>query len=185
MATLDDYVTQSQGILTASSDDVQKLLSRIKANGLYPPFLTKICEMLQSLVDDGNYFWCTCGERTFAEQDALYQKGRDGNGGHIVTTVSAGQSAHNYAIACDFAYDLDPNTPGLQPSWDVKYLRLLADKAVENGLDAGLNWVSFTDGPHVQFGIRAKGISPRNQLLTAYHKGGKLAVFEYLDAQEW
>jgi hypothetical protein len=184
--TLDDYKQKAQEILDGCSDEVKTQLSRIKAENLYPPFLEKITETLQQLIDDGHFFWATCGERTFDEQHALYQKGRRGVAGeHIVTTVDQGQSAHNYALACDFAYDLDPEKPGLQPSWDKDKLEFLACKAEENGLDPGLHWKTFMDGPHVQLGIRALGISPRNQLLAAYKKGGKLAVFEYLDEQNW
>lgn len=186
MATLDEYVNQSQEILDQSSDEVKTLLSRIKAENLYPPFLQKITETLQTLLDNGSPFYCTCGERTFDEQHAIYLLGRRGiEGEHIKTTVDAGQSAHNYALACDFAYDLDPDKPGLQPSWDFKYLKLLADQALEDGLDPGLFWKGFVDGPHVQLGIRKLGISPRKQLLSAYKKGGKLAVFQYLDGQNW
>ena len=184
--TLDDYKQQSQEILENCSDEVKVLLSRVKPENLYPPFLARITATLQELVDDDHYFWATCGERTFAEQQALYQKGRRGVAGeHIVTTVDQGQSAHNYALACDFAYDLDPEKQGLQPSWDKDKLEFLACKAEENGLDPGLHWSSFIDGLHVQLGIRALGISPRNQLLAAYRKGGKLAVFEFLDKQNW
>lgn len=186
MATLDDYINQSKEILDQSSDEVKTLLSRIKAENLYPPFLQKITGTLQTLLDNGSSFWATCGERTFDEQHAIYLIGRRGvEGEHIKTTVDAGQSAHNYALACDFAYDLDPDRPGLQPSWEVKYLKLLADQAESDGLEAGLRWVSFPDGPHIQMPIKKLSISPRNQLLKAYKEGGKLSVFQYLDEQNW
>jgi peptidoglycan L-alanyl-D-glutamate endopeptidase CwlK len=184
--TLSDYQQQAQEILDNSSDDVKTQLSRIKAEDLYPPFLAKIVETLQQLLDEGLSFWSTTGLRTVEEQDAIYLIGRRGiEGEHIKTTEKGGQSAHQYGIAADFAYDLDPDRPGLQPSWDVPHLTVLGNKAVENGLESGMFWTTLKDGPHLQMPIRGLGISPRNQLFNAYKAGGMLGVFEYLDQQNW
>ena len=183
---LDDYKQKSQEILDGCSDEVKTQLSRIEAELLYPPFLEKITETLQGLVDDGHSFWATTGLRTIDEQNSIYQIGRRGvDGEHIRTTEKGGQSAHQYALAADFAYDLDPEKPGLQPSWDVPNLTRLGNKAVENGLESGMFWETLKDGPHLQMPIRKLGISPRNQLFAAYNKGGMLTVFEYLDKQSW
>ena len=186
MPTLEEYQVQAQGVLDNTSDSVRTMLSRIKAEQLYPPFLERIVTTLEALLEDGYQFWGTTGLRTVDEQNAIYQIGRRGvEGEHVKTTEKGGWSAHQYGIAIDFAYNTQPDNSGLHPSWDVVHLTLLANKAVENRLESGLLWKTMLDGPHIQFPIRAKGISPRNQLLTAYNQGGLGSVFEWLDGQNW
>ena len=186
MPTLEEYQEQAQSVLNNTSDEVKICLSRIKADLLYPPFLERIVTTLEALLEEGYQFWGTTGLRTVDEQNAIYQIGRRGiEGEHVKTTEKGGWSAHQYGIAIDFAYNTKPDQPGLHPSWDVPHLKLLADKAVENGLESGLLWATMPDGPHIQFPIRARKISPRNQLLTAYNQGGLINVFEWLDEQNW
>jgi peptidoglycan L-alanyl-D-glutamate endopeptidase CwlK len=85
------------------------------------------------------------GTRTYAEQEALYRKGRWGNPGPVVTKARGGHSNHNFGIA-----------------WDIgifegrKYLDRspLYDRAAEVGLSPeiewGGHWRSFPDRPHYQ-----------------------------------
>lgn len=49
--------------------------------------------------------------RTFAEQDALYAQGRNGNTQQKVTDAKGGQSYHNYGLGVDacLIYDKDDN----------------------------------------------------------------------------
>lgn len=60
------------------------------------------------------------GGRTFAEQDALYAKGRTAPGPRV-TNSRAGQSYHNYFLAFDIAlmYDKDNNGTYESLSWDT------------------------------------------------------------------
>jgi peptidoglycan L-alanyl-D-glutamate endopeptidase CwlK len=183
--TLNTYRERCQEYLDSASPEVKVLLGRIKAQELYPEFLRLVICSLESALANGHPFYVTSGERTFDEQAKLYAYGRTDKSKGVVTTVGPGQSAHNYGIAVDAAYDLDPDKAGLQPSWEKDHLVHWADAAVANGLDAGYYWESFFDGPHVQLDIRSKGISPRKQLLQKYQKGGKLAVFQYLDTFSW
>lgn len=111
----------------------------------------------------------TQGMRTFAEQDALYAKGRTVKGdsgvtakkplGNTVTKAKAGQSVHNYGFAVDIALGIDRNGDGKfeQIVWDEK-------KDFDNDMQAdwmecvavfkkygwtwGGDWRSFTDLPH-------------------------------------
>lgn len=102
------------------------------------------------------------GLRTFAEQTALYQKGRRGiKGESIVTKAKAGSSFHQYGLATDFCllHDKDGNGSYEELSWDT-----LADfdkdkipdwnevvKAFENkGYSWGGSWRTFKDLPHVE-----------------------------------
>lgn len=56
----------------------------------------------------------TCGYRTFAEQQALYDQGRT-KPGSIVTNAKPGQSYHAYGLAADFALLID----GKEVSWNT------------------------------------------------------------------
>lgn len=187
MSVRDTYIAASATLFGAASPEVKLALSRIKAERLYPPFLGKLLAGLEQLAAAKHPFWVTCGERTWEEQHQLYLKGRGiGTPGKFVTKVDAGGSAHNYCIAADGAYDLDAARPGLQPSWDDKYMRMWAECHRDHGLDAGYFWKGFKDGPHVQLGIRSKGISPGKQLKAEYAKrDGIIDVFRYLDGFSW
>lgn len=183
---MENYINDCKYILAATSPEVRTLLGRIKAENLYPPFLDMVVRALEDLVSRGRHFYVTCGERTWDEQHALYLKGRRGiKGEGKVTTVDSGDSAHNYAIAVDGAYDTDNNKSGLQPSWEKPEMKIWADAGCAVGLDAGYYWDNFFDGPHLQLNIRKYGLSPRKQLKAAYLKGGKTAVFKLLDNYEW
>jgi len=80
--------------------------------------------------------------RTFAEQDALYAKGRTVPGS-IVTKAKGGDSYHNYGLAFDVAivenggvsYNITPE---------------IAAIGARYGLEWGGNWTSFKDKPHFQ-----------------------------------
>lgn len=85
------------------------------------------------------------GTRTYAEQDALFAKGRT-LPGTKVTNAKGGQSNHNFGIAWDIGiFDAEgaylPESP-------------LYEKAAEVGLVEGLewggNWAGFKDRPHYQ-----------------------------------
>lgn len=152
-------------------------LSRIDALQLYPPFLSKLTEMEKHL-PDGTWF-VTCGYRSHEEQAKLYAKGRTEPGGRV-TNAKPGQSLHQYGIAVDAAFDLDPSRPGLQPSWSDHDLKPLADAAVAVGLEAGFYWSSFRDTPHIQLSIKSRGVA-LDDLRRAYDRGGLIEVWAFLD----
>ena len=85
------------------------------------------------------------GTRTYAEQNALYRRGRYGNPGPRVTNARGGQSNHNFGIAWDIGIFRNGIYLGESP---------LYKKAAEIGIVAGVewggNWVSFPDQPHYQ-----------------------------------
>lgn len=182
---LERYTAAAQTLLDAAAPQTRLLLVRVRAADLYPPFLAKLLVALETCRRDGRAFWITTGERTWDEQAKLYSYGRTDKTRGVVTTVGPGDSAHQYGIAADAALDIDPVKAGLQPSWDKKELQHWADAALAAGLDAGWYWRQFVDGPHVQLDIRKYKISPGKQLKSAFKKGGKLAVFEYLDGFSW
>jgi len=184
--TLNDYSNKNKVLWDKAPVQVKALLARIDPLVLYPPFFEKLLKALQYGVDDGHLIWVTCGERTWDEQKALYAKGRRGIAGEgIVTKVDAGGSVHNFWCVADGAYDLDPQKPGLQPSWEKPGMKIWADNGLKAGLDAGFYWKNFFDGPHLQLNIGKYDIGAAKTLKPIYLKGGKLAVFQFLDKYQW
>lgn len=103
---------------------------------------------LKAVRDSGIDARIISGTRTYAEQDALFRKGRFGNPGPRVTNARGGQSNHNFGIAWDIGIFNNGAYLGESP---------LYKKAAEvglalglNGLEWGGNWVSFPDRPHYQ-----------------------------------
>lgn len=92
------------------------------------------------------------GNRTYAEQDALYAKGRTA-GGSVVTNARGGYSNHNFAIAGDFGVFsgssyLD-NTNAALASRIHKAVAAWV-KANVPQIEWGGDWKSFRDEPHYQ-----------------------------------
>lgn len=165
--------------------DTEQLFARIDGSALYQPFYERIYDVLDSLQKEGIYYYATCGYRTFEEQDALYQKGRRGIAGEgKVTNARAGSSAHQYKAALDGCRDGDVAKAGLQPVWKTEDYRPLADRAVEKGLEAGFNWKSLSDAPHVQLPLTGKGITIA-KLKEIYLAEGQEAVSAFLDEFDW
>lgn len=87
------------------------------------------------------------GTRTYAEQDALYRQGRNGNTLPRVTNAKGGQSNHNFGIG----WDIGLFENGKYNTNDSKYKPLPAMVLAElPELEWGGNWVTFKDFPHYQ-----------------------------------
>jgi hypothetical protein len=84
------------------------------------------------------------GNRTWAEQDALFAKGRT-KPGPKVTNARGGQSNHNYQIAVDIGLFKDGKY--LEESVHYKKLGPLGEAL---GLEWGGRWKDFQDTPHYQ-----------------------------------
>jgi peptidoglycan LD-endopeptidase CwlK len=92
------------------------------------------------------------GTRTYAEQDALYAKGRGGKPGPIVTKAKGGESNHNFGIAWDVGIFRDGKyltgaTREETQAYDDLGKHILAHVT---GLEWGGNWRNFPDRPHYQ-----------------------------------
>ncbi len=87
------------------------------------------------------------GTRTYQEQDALYQHGRNGNIQPIITNARGGQSNHNFGIAWDIGVFQNGNYVGN----DSPYISFAAIVLpLMNTIEWGGNWISFKDYPHYQ-----------------------------------
>ena len=91
-----------------------------------------------------------CGTRTYAEQDALYAKGRNASGvvvrpREVVTNAKGGQSNHNFGIAFDVGVFEGSRYLGDSPKY--KAVGVLGEQL---GLEWGGNWRTIRDQPHFQ-----------------------------------
>jgi peptidoglycan LD-endopeptidase CwlK len=84
------------------------------------------------------------GLRTYAEQDALYAKGRT-RAGTIVTNARGGYSNHNFGIAFDIGVFEGSAYLGESPKYDA-----VGSLGMDLGLEWGGNWVTIVDQPHFQ-----------------------------------
>lgn len=89
------------------------------------------------------------GTRTYAEQNALYRKGRFGNPGPIVTNARGGRSNHNFGLAWDIGlFDGGAYLQSIEPYEQAATAALAAGALTE--LEWGGNWDTFKDRPHYQ-----------------------------------
>lgn len=96
------------------------------------------------------------GTRTYAEQDALYRKGRNGNRENKVTNAKGGQSNHNFGIAWDIGLFEDGKY-----ITDIKKYKQLSPLVIPHisELEWGGDWKSFPDFPHYQLKTSVKEVS--------------------------
>lgn len=90
--------------------------------------------------------------RTYAQQDALYAKGRT-TSGRIVTKAKGGQSNHNFALAVDIFplwSDGKLHMDAKSDAENIKILKKVAPIGKSIGLEWGGDWKSITDNPHFQ-----------------------------------
>lgn len=96
------------------------------------------------------------GTRTYAEQDALFRKGRYGNKDPRVTNARGGQSNHNFGIAWDIGvFDGGKYLTTLKPYKDVA---MLVKPKLAN-LAWGGDWKSFPDFPHYEHKAIVDGVT--------------------------
>ncbi len=90
--------------------------------------------------------------RTYAQQDALYAKGRT-TPGSIVTRARGGQSNHNFALAVDVFPLWEDGKLHMDAKSDAKNIQILRKVAPVGksiGLEWGGDWKSIVDNPHFQ-----------------------------------
>lgn len=142
--------------------------SNSKLAGVHPKLAGKAENILSFARRDGFTMVITQGLRTFAQQNALYAKGRTTRGPRV-TNAPGGRSYHNYGIAVDFAFVV-----GGKISWDERLYRNIGKWADEaGGLTWGGRW-KFVDLPHVQLA----GCPSTSALLADYKRfgGGNAAI---------
>jgi len=98
-----------------------------------------------SAVPAGHVVKIISGTRTYAEQDALYAKGRTAPG-FKVTNARAGYSNHNFGVAFDVGI-----FNGSDYLEDSPLYRKLAPVGKALRLSWGGDWKSIKDEPHYEY----------------------------------
>ena len=110
--------------------------------------------------------------RTFDEQAALYAQGRT-TPGQKVTNAKPGQSCHNYALALDFALQIDGKL-----SWVVDENWMIVVNCFKvKGFDWGGDWKTFKDSPHLQ---KTNGLTWK-QLLVMHDQNNFITGTDYIN----
>lgn len=92
------------------------------------------------------------GDRSYAEQDALYAEGRT-KPGKIVTKARGGYSDHNFGIAGDFGvFRGKAYLDNTDPAFAAKVHKACSVHAEACGLEWGGTWKGFKDLPH--YGVK-------------------------------
>ncbi len=105
------------------------------------------------------------GTRTYAEQNALYSKGRT-TAGPIVTKAKGGQSNHNFGLAWDIGVFENGNYIGNDTPYKSIPTIVLPQMPQ---LEWGGNWISMKDYPHYQI----KSVSASVSVIRGLFEAGK------------
>lgn len=140
-------------------DNIADPITRQRILKLHPDIRQLVVDAINAIEDRGVGIRITYGLRTFSEQDAIWQKGRDKDGkkiGPTVTNARGGQSYHNYGLAVDFCMlhkdgkasfnwkeDLDADS---QADWMEA-----VEEFKKRGFEWGGEWDNPVDRPHVQW----------------------------------
>lgn len=100
--------------------------------------------LVQRAADHGIVIKILSGTRSYAEQDALYAKGRS-EPGPVVTNARGGFSNHNFGIAFDVGVFEGSSYKDESPKY-----KAVGALGQELGLDWGGNWKTIQDEPHFQ-----------------------------------
>ena len=129
---------------------------------LLPPVRPLAVALILALREAGIAAKVISGNRTYAEQDALYAQGRTKPGARV-TNARGGQSNHNFGVAFDIGiFDANGKYWEESPAYA---------KAGETGKKLGLQWGgdwTFQDEPHFEWRPDwAKDLN-ENEALAAY-----------------
>lgn len=99
----------------------------------------------EAIAQTGWTLFITDGYRSIEEQNELYAQGRT-KPGKIVTNAKGGQSAHNYGLAVDLAFQKEGKL-----SYDQSLYSPVYSIARALGMELGADWTGFSDKPHFQY----------------------------------
>ncbi|HKV93066.1 MAG TPA: M15 family metallopeptidase [Candidatus Angelobacter sp.] len=152
---------------------------------VFPQLAERIRRMAIVLEAEGVLIRVVQSLRTWAEQDALYLKGRDAQGkivdlAAVVTNCPGGRSYHNFGLAVDCV----PSTHGagcpFDPDWNSKHevWQKMISAGIRVGLSSGATWRTFHDFPHFQLTGRFPEGAPSEEIHELYRRGGLRAVWD-------
>jgi peptidoglycan L-alanyl-D-glutamate endopeptidase CwlK len=120
-----------------------------------PKFRAFMAEAQAMAAVHGVDYFTISGRRSYAQQNALYAKGRT-KPGPKVTNARGGYSNHNFGDALDNGVFkngryLDGSKKKAERDLALKIHRLAGDIAKKHGLEWGGDWKRFKDDPHFEF----------------------------------
>lgn len=149
--------------------DLTKYFVRIDCSKLHPKVIEKALKLIYNCVQRGYPYYAISGYRDPIEQDSLYAIGRTVKIGMPTVTQAAGfKSYHNYGLAIDFCFDQSIKRDGLQPDWEIKNYKVLAEEAEKLGFMPGMKFTKV-DAPHIQIPLNMISLTKLEEL---YKAGG-------------
>jgi peptidoglycan L-alanyl-D-glutamate endopeptidase CwlK len=132
---------------------------------VHPVLADRVHKLISALEGEGFTPRVTRGLASVADQDAIWQKGRDANGNKIgvtYTNAKGAQSNHVLGYAVDFTFLVDGKA-----DWTSKGFDRLVALAPSFGLRSGASW---KDTPHVELSeVPAK---PTDEMQQTYRDAG-------------
>lgn len=115
-----------------------------------PMFRQFLCRAKATAATLGCEYVFIGGNRSYAEQDALFDKGRT-KPGPRVTNARGGYSNHNFKIAADAGvFRAGSYLDEKDPAMAAKIHKACSEHAKACGLEWGGSWSSFKDLPHYE-----------------------------------
>jgi hypothetical protein len=142
---------------------------------VHPALAAKVRAAHDALIAAGKPgFRVAQGLRTYAQQQALYEQGRE-MPGPIVTDAPEGYSNHNFGCAVDCYPFLTGDSGAL--NWNAASLgfQVMVEALKAQGLAWGGDWISIKDDPHFQ--LANVPVTPTAEDRAAFASGGLTAVW--------
>lgn len=163
-------ITPAAGAAEFIPQDIAKLDARSLKNieTLHPLVQVMAHDLANLAAQAGITIQIISGTRTFAEQDALYAKGRTVNPigkKYIVTNAKGGYSNHNFGIAFDIGVFEGASYKGSSPKY-----KAVGALGASLGLEWGGNWKNFVDEPHFQLRPQWAGNLSERDMITELRK---------------
>lgn len=128
-----------EALPTQSDDDAVDARSEKNIATLLPPVQGYARALVHAAAAVNIQIRIISGTRSYAEQDALYAKGRTEDG-DVVTNAKGGYSNHNFGIAFDVGVFEGSKYLGESPKY-----KAIGALGVQLGLSWGGSWNSFKD----------------------------------------
>lgn len=152
-----DSQEQYQAILAGGTVDAR---SESNIATLHPRVKTYARNLVLKAAAAGITIKVISGLRTYAEQTALYAKGRTAPGSKV-TNAAAGYSNHNFGLAFDIGV-----FEGVKYLEDSPKYKAIAPMGIDLGLEWGGNWKTIQDQPHYQLRPAWAQGMPESTMLT-------------------
>jgi len=164
------------GMFTAMATDAPALDARSLKNiaTLHPEVQPFAVTLAAKAAEAGITIQIISGTRTYAEQDALYAKGRTKapiGKKHIVTNAKGGHSNHNFGIAFDVGVFEGKSYKGSSPKY-----KAVGALGTSLGLEWGGNWKSFVDEPHFQLRPKWAADMKQSEMLAELRRRVKAGI---------